>query len=192
MPNFIIDILYSLFKYTNWSRLFLRYVKITALLVDFYELPALQIQRRNNHFYRYPTAVKTPTLLSLELDDGSSTGPCEYSSSTCVACLADCRNCCPLHEVDENCGESLLSNEICRNKYCVDNTVIGKTHSFSFAVFHSSSDCTKTIELCDITRKPKLKVCDPLKRSPQRSFFWFSYNYLISIPSSLWISNKLG
>jgi hypothetical protein len=73
-----------------------------------------------------------------------------------VACLTDCKNCCPLHEVDENCGESILSNDIC----CVNDTVKGKKDflSLSLEIFYHYLDCTKTIELCDITRKPKLKV----------------------------------
>jgi hypothetical protein len=64
-----------------------------------------------------------------ELDDGSSSGLCEYSSTNCVVCLTDC---CALHEIDETCNESILSCSTVRSK---------------------------TIELCDRTRKHKLKVC---------------------------------
>ncbi|CAM4917723.1 unnamed protein product [Rotaria socialis] len=70
------------------------------------------------------------------------------SSAICDACLADVLHCCPLHRVDENSTEKLsLTNGINSNHCCVNKTV---------------PDCTKTIELCDITRKHKLKLqlCD--------------------------------
>ncbi|CAF5208701.1 unnamed protein product, partial [Rotaria magnacalcarata] len=62
--------------------------------------------------------------------------------------LTDVLHCCPLHRVDENSTEKLsLTNGIDSNHCCVSKTV---------------ADSTKTIELCDITRKHKLKLqlCD--------------------------------
>ncbi|CAM4776853.1 unnamed protein product [Rotaria magnacalcarata] len=70
------------------------------------------------------------------------------SSTACDACLTDVLHCCPLHRVDENSTEKLgLNNGINSNHCCVSKTV---------------ADSTKTIELCDITRKHKLKLqlCD--------------------------------
>ncbi|CAF4382672.1 unnamed protein product [Rotaria magnacalcarata] len=79
-------------------------------------------------------------------------GPAEQddtcSSTACDACLTDVLHCCPLHRVDENSTEKLsLTNGIDSNHCCVSKTV---------------ADSTKTIELCDITRKHKLKLqlCD--------------------------------
>lgn len=84
-----------------------------------------------------------------------------------MACLNECKNCCPLHEVDETCNESVLSNnnDNCSQNCSINEKVIGnKNTSYLIEIFYYYYlDCTKTIELCDITRKPKLKVCNQLK-----------------------------
>ncbi|CAM4762398.1 unnamed protein product [Rotaria magnacalcarata] len=87
------------------------------------------------------SSARTDLGYSSEQDD-------TCSSTACDACLTDVLHCCPLHRVDENSTEKLsLTNGIDSNHCCVSKTV---------------ADSTKTIELCDITRKHKLKLqlCD--------------------------------
>ncbi|CAM4776850.1 unnamed protein product [Rotaria magnacalcarata] len=87
------------------------------------------------------SSARTDLGYSSEQDD-------TCSSTACDACLTDVLHCCPLHRVDENSTEKLgLNNGINSNHCCVSKTV---------------ADSTKTIELCDITRKHKLKLqlCD--------------------------------
>ena len=82
-------------------------------------------------------------------DDTSSFGPCECS-------IDGRRQCCPLHEVDENNEDSGSFSHNC----CVHDTFLGRLYCIldRAGVISFSLDTAKPIELHDRTRQYKLKV----------------------------------
>ncbi|CAF3689708.1 unnamed protein product [Adineta steineri] len=89
-------------------------------------------------------STRTDLGYSSEQDDTCSFGPCECSLTPCDTCLTELSHCCPLHEEDES-GTSVSPCD----------SILS---SSDYILRDISTDCTKTIELCDTTRKHKIKL----------------------------------
>ncbi|CAF1126242.1 unnamed protein product [Adineta steineri] len=89
-------------------------------------------------------STRTDLGYSSEQDDTCSFGPCECSLTPCDTCLTELSHCCPLHEEDES-GTSVSPCD----------SILS---SSDYILRDISIDCTKTIELCDTTRKHKIKL----------------------------------
>ncbi|CAF0825705.1 unnamed protein product [Adineta steineri] len=113
------------------------------------------------------SSTRTDLGYSSGQDDVFSSGPCECSSVSCDTCLIKC----PLHEVDENCSDSILSTDACSNICCIHDRII---------------DCSKPIELYDTTRKNKVK----LQLSHEYPFFTMDLKQIWDDPNSSIMENK--